>query len=139
VSELRPLYFQAPFLAASTALALILAGSFLVVRPNPVRATSKAVERTLARLSTAAQSADSAVFFEMARQALAQAFATRWQLAPDQITAAELQARLGSEAGEIEQLFTLADEAKYSDHKPSTADFQRWLALIRAQLAGGRE
>ena len=139
VSELRPLYFQAPFLAASTALALILAGSLFVVRPNPVRTTSKAVERTLARLSIAAQSADSAVFFEMARQALAQAFAARWQLSADQITAAELQARLGSEAGDIEQLFTLADEARYSDHKPSTADFQHWLALIRSQLAGGRE
>jgi hypothetical protein len=136
VGELRPLYFQTPFLAASTALALILAGSSLLVRPNPVRATSKAIERTLARLSEAAQSGDSASFFEMARQALLQTFAARWRMAPDQITAGELQARLGSEAGDIERLLTLADESRYSDHKPSTGDFQRWLALIHSHLAG---
>jgi hypothetical protein len=139
VSELRPLYFQAPFLAVPTTLALILAGSWLAVRPNPMRATSKAAERVLARLNTAAQSGDSSSFFEVARQALLQTFATRWRMSPDQITGAELNARLGSEGADIEQLFALADEAKYSDYKPDAADFQRWLVLIRGQLTGGTE
>jgi BatD DUF11 like domain len=139
MGELRPLYFQAPFLAASAAFALILAGSFLVVRPNPRSAASKAVERALARLSKAAQAGDAVSFFEMARQALVQTFATRWQILPDQITAAELKARLGSAGEDIEQMLALADEAKYSDHEPGAADFQRWLELIRCQLKDGKE
>ena len=139
VSDLKPLYFQAPFLAASTALALILAGGSLFVRSNPAGGGSKAAERTLARLSATAESGDSASFFEAAREALLLTFSTRWRLPTDQITATELKARLGVEADDIEQLFRLADEARYSDHKPSTADFQHWLELIRIQLTGGTE
>jgi hypothetical protein len=134
VSELRPLYFQAPFLAVPTTLALILAGSWLVVRSNPVRVTSKAAERTLARLNSAARSGDIASFLEVARQALQQTLATRWRVSPDQVTGPELRARLGSAGEEFEQLFSLADEAKYSAYKPDAADFQRWLALIHSQL-----
>jgi hypothetical protein len=138
MSELEPLYFQAPFLAASTALALILAGSSLFVRPSAVSIATKAVERTLARLSTAAQSGDSTAFFAAARETLLQTFAKRWQMAPETITVTELKSRLGPAGADIEQLFTLADEAKYSDHKPGAADFQHWIALIRAQLTGGQ-
>jgi hypothetical protein len=138
-SELRPLYFQARFLAVPTTLALILAGSWLAVRPNPVRAISKAAERALARLNAAARSGDSSSFFEEARQALLQAFAARWRLSPDRITGAELKARLGSASEDIERLFALADEAKYSDYRPGIADFQRWLTLINSQLTGERE
>jgi hypothetical protein len=54
------------------------------------------------------------------------------------ITSAELQARLGTASADIERLFALADEAKYSDYNSSNTDFQRWLALIRGQLAGER-
>src|SRR5581483_11265233 len=83
VSELTPLYFQPPFLVVSTALALILAGSSLVVRPNPSSVASKAVARTLARLTSAAQAGDATSFFELARQALVQTFAARWQFPAD--------------------------------------------------------
>ena len=134
VTDLTPLYFQTPFLAGSTALALLLAGSSLFVRRAPVSTASKAAERTLAQLSAAARAGDSSSFFELARAALAQTFATRWGLPPDQVTTAELKARLGPDAADIERLFSLADESKYSQHKPSTADFQHWLALIRSQL-----
>ena len=139
VSELKPLYFQAPFLAVPTTLALILAGSWLVVRPNPARATSKATERTLARLNSAAQSGDITSFLEVARQVLQQTLATRWRMPPDQITGPELKARLGPAGEEFEQLFSLADEAKYSAYKPDAADFQRWLTLIHGQLTGEGE
>jgi hypothetical protein len=139
VSELRPLYFRAPFLAIPATLALILAGSWFAVRPQPVRATSRAAERALAQLKAAAQSGDSASFFESARKVLLLAFADRWRMSPDQITATELKARLGDAAGDIERLFALADEAKYSDHGPSGPDFQRWLGLVRRQLAGGAD
>ena len=137
VSELRPLYFQAPFLAVPATLALILAGSWLAVRPHPARGTSKAAERALAQLDAAARSGDFSSFFEVARNALVQTFATRWQMSPDQITYTELKARLGTAGEDIERLFALADEAKYSDYAPGGTDFQRWLTLIRGQLMGG--
>jgi oxygen tolerance protein BatD len=137
VSELRPLYFRPPFLAVPTALVLILAGSLFAVRPQPARALSKAAERALAQLDTAARSGDSSSFYGTARTVLLQTFAARWRMSPDQITSTELKARLGTASEDIERLFALADEAKYSDDAAGSTDFQRWLGLIRGQLAGG--
>jgi oxygen tolerance protein BatD len=137
VSELRPLYFQPPFLAVPTALVLILAGSLFAVRTQPARVTSKVAERALAQLDAAARSGDSSSFFETARGTLLQTFAARWRLSPEQITSAELKARLGTASEDVERLFALADEAKYSDYASGSTDFQRWLGLIRGQLAGG--
>jgi hypothetical protein len=139
VRELRPLYFQTAFLAVPASLALILAGSWLALRPHPASAMSKSAERTLAQLNAAARSGDSSSFFEVARAALLRTFAVRWQLSPDQITSIELQARLGAAGEDIERLFALADEAKYSEYEPRGADFQRWLGVVRSQLAGGAE
>jgi hypothetical protein len=139
VSDLRPLYFHVPFLTIPTTLALLLAGSWFAVRPNAARATSKAVKRALAQLGAAARAGDSSSFFEAARQTLLQTFAARWQMPADQITAAELKARLGTTGEDLERLFALADEARYSDHQPGGTDFQRWLRLIRGQLAGERK
>ena len=136
VSELRPLYFQAPFLAIPTSLALILAGSWLAVRPNAARVASKAAERVLAQLDAAARAGDSSSFFQAARATLLQSFAARWQMPTDQITVAELKARLGTTGEDVEQLLALAEEARYSDDRPGGTDFQRWLKLIRGQLAG---
>ncbi|MGA2396877.1 MAG: BatD family protein [Steroidobacteraceae bacterium] len=136
VSEFTPLYLQAPFLAVPATLALILAGSWFAVRPNPARAASRAAERALARLRAAARSGDSSSFFDVARKVLLQTFAARWQMSPDQISVAELRGRLGTAGEDIERLFALADEAKYSDHEPGGTDFQRWLELVRGQLAG---
>jgi hypothetical protein len=137
LSELRPLYFQVPFLALPATLALILAGSWFAVRPNPARIASKAAERALAQLAAAARRGDSSAFFDVARNALLQTFAARWQVPPEQVTFAELKSRLGMPGEDIERLFALADEAKYSDHEPGNTDFQRWLGLIRSQLTGG--
>jgi BatD DUF11 like domain len=139
VSEMRPLYFQAPFLAVPATLALILAGSWLAVRPNPARATSKSAARALAQLDAAARAGDASSFFEVARTALLQTLAARWRMSPDQITVTELKSRLGSAGEDIERLCALADEAKYSDHQLESTDFQPWLRLIRGQLTGERE
>jgi hypothetical protein len=135
VSELRPLYLQAPFLAVPATVALILAGGLLAVRPHRARFISKATELVLAQLDAAARSGDSSSFFELARNALLQTFAARWQMPPDQITLTQLRARLGTAGADIELLFALADEVKYSPREPEGADFQRWLGLIRDQLA----
>jgi hypothetical protein len=134
VSELRPLYFRALFLMIPTTLALLLAGSWFVVRPNPARATSKAAKRVLAELDAAARAGDTSVFFAAAKRALLQSFAARWQVPADQITIAELKARLGATAEDLERLFAIADETMYSDDRSGGTDFQRWIGLIRNQL-----
>jgi hypothetical protein len=139
VSELRPLYFQGPFLALPAALVLLLAGSWFVIRPPQAQATSRAAARALAQLEAAARSGDLASFFEGARKVLLQTFAARWRMSPDQITPTELKARLGTAGEDIERLFALADEARYSDYAPGATDFPRWLGLIRGQLAGGTQ
>jgi hypothetical protein len=139
VSELRPLYFRVPFLIIPTTLALLLAGSWFAVRPRAARAISKAAERVLAKLDAAARTGDSSSFFEVAREALLNNFAIRWQMPVDQITVAELKARLGTSGEAVERLFAIADEAKYSDYDSGRTDFQHWLSLIRGQLAGDRE
>ncbi len=135
VDELRPLYFRGEFLAVSIALALLLVGSwFGVRRPSAAGGVSKAAERVLRQLDAAARAGEASSFFEGARHALLQAFAARWRIAPGKITGAELHARLGATAEDIERLFALADEARYSGHELAAADFQRWMALIRSQL-----
>jgi hypothetical protein len=139
VSELRPLYFRVPFLAIPTTLALLLAGSWFAMRPNAARANLKAAERALAQLGAAARAGDSSSFFEAARKTLLQTFAARWQMSADQITVAELKARLGTAGEDVERLFAIADEARFSDNQPGDTDFPRWLSLIRGQLAGERE
>ena len=139
VSELRPLYFRALFLMIPTMLALLLAGSWFAVRPNAARATSKAAKRVLAELDAAARAGDSSVFFAAAKRVLLQSFAARWQMPADQITIAELKARLGATAEDLERLFAIADETKYSDDQSGGTDFQRWIGLIRDQLISERE
>ncbi len=136
VSDLRPLYFQAPFLAIPTALALILAGSWFALRLPPARAASAGADRALAQLDAAARSGDASSFFDLARAALLHTFSARWQISPEKITSAELKTRLGAVGEEIDRLFALAEEAKYSDYDPSATDFQRWTRLVRSQLAG---
>jgi hypothetical protein len=139
VGELRPLYFQAAFLTVPTTLALLFAGSCFVVRSNPTRAVAKSTERALANLDAAARAGDAARFFEVARAALLQRFTTLWQLLPEQITAAELQARLGAAAEEIERLWVLADAAKYSQDELRSTDFHYWLGVVREQLKDARQ
>jgi hypothetical protein len=139
VTDLRPLYLQAPFLAVPTTLALILAGSWLVVRPNPRRTASKSAQRALAELGAAARTGDSATFFELARATLLPTFAARWHLSSEQITAAELKTRLGSASEAVERLLALADEAKYSDDELGSTDFEHWLRVLREQLTGAQD
>jgi hypothetical protein len=137
VSDLRPLYFQARFLTVPATLALILAGSWLAVRPQPARANSNAARRVLEQLDAAARSGDAVSFFHAARNELLRTFAERWQVSPDQITSRELKARLGTAGEDIERLVALADEAKYSDYEAGHTDFHRWIGVVREHLAGG--
>lgn len=136
VSDLRPLYFQARFLVLPATLALVFAGSWIAQRRKAGPAHRRAAERALAELEAAAKRGDAAAFLELARAALLHSFAARWQISPEQITADEFRTRLGAAGPNIDQLWTMAEEAKYSDYEPSAADFQRWTTIVRGQLVG---
>jgi len=87
-------------------------------------------------LEAAARSDDSSTFFALARATLLQTFAARWGISPDRVTSTELKARLGTAGDDVERLFALADEVQYAQQASDGRDFQRWLGLVRDQLAG---
>ena len=142
VSSLMPLYLQARFLAVPSIVVLAFAAGWLGARRRrgvgeresaSDRIASRAAKRALAQLQAAARAGDAALFFESARTALQPLLAARWQLAPEEITTAEVEGRVGAE-NDIRQLFALADEAKYSGRKLNATDFARWLRIVRRQL-----
>jgi hypothetical protein len=143
VPALTPLYLQPQFLAIPSLLALAAAGGWASARrrKNPAqifrdRAAAKAARRALEQIEAAARAGNPALFFHSARQALQQALAAQWQVAPELVTSEEVQSRL-SDDPDIQQVFALADESRYSGHDIKSTDFARWTRAVRRQLLGG--
>ena len=142
VSSLTPPYLQPRFLAIPSLLALAFAGGWAGARrrSHPAervfarnRMTSKMNQRLLTQMEAAARAGNPAVFFIAARAALQQSLAARWQLTPDEVTAAEVQARLSGD-DDVQQVFALADESKYSGRDFRSTDFARWMRAVRQRL-----
>jgi hypothetical protein len=142
VSSLIPLYLQPKFLAVPSIVVLAFAAGWMSARRRrglgeresaSDRIASRAAKRALAQMQGAARAGDAALFFESARTALQSVLAARWQLAPEEITTAEVESRVGAE-NDIRQLFALADEARYSGRKLNATDFARWLRSVRRHL-----
>lgn len=146
VDTLVPPYFQPRFLGLPSVLALLFAGTWIELRRRERHANDKHRERERLRAQTmrtlqermtaAAAAGDAAAFFSAARSALQQALSARWQFAPpEHITIAEVDTRFeGDDKSGIRQIFTLADEANYSQDELTTADFDRWTQLIHRQI-----
>ena len=133
-STLIPFYLQRRYLAIQATLALLFAGGIVALKRAPQRISSKAADRALAQLSELSRSGDASAFYVAARDLLQQHFAQAWQLPIEQITTAELDARLDHDADDIGRLFALADEAKYSGHAAEGADLSQWLQLVRRHV-----
>jgi hypothetical protein len=142
-SSLIPLYFQPKFLTLPSIIVLAFAAGWIGVRrrraaeqrgPASDRIASRAAKRSLAQMQGAARAGDATQFFDLARMALQVVLGSRWHLAPEEITSAEVEERLGPDS-DIRQLFALADEAKYSGHRLKATDFARWLRIVRRHLA----
>lgn len=144
-STLTPLYLQPRFLAIPSLLSLITVAAWIPGRRrHPAGAgasrrgpSSAAARRSLALLEAAARSGDSARFFGIARRMLQEELAAHWQLRPEEITAAEVDARLGSREDEIRQLFVLADESLYGARALSGTDLARWAQIVRRSMVAG--
>jgi hypothetical protein len=139
-SSLIPLYLQAKFLPVPSIVVLAFAAGWVSARRRrgvgeleSERIASRTAKRALAQMQAAARAGDAALFFDSARTALQSVLATRWQLAPEEITSTEVEGRVGAD-DEIRQLFALADEAKYSGRNLNATDFARWLRIVRRHL-----
>jgi hypothetical protein len=139
-SSLIPLYLQAKFLPVPSIVVLAFAAGWVSARRRrgvgeleSERIASRTAKRALAQMQAAARAGDAALFFDSARTALQSVLATRWQLAPEEITSTEVEGRIGAD-DEIRQLFALADEAKYSGRNLNATDFARWLRIVRRHL-----
>jgi hypothetical protein len=140
VGTLVPLYAQPRFLAIPGLLALGFIGTWLAWRRSATPrkrsqyGNSKAVNRVLQDMQAAGRDRNTTLFFNIARDALTQSLAARWELAPEDVTTDEVDARLGNEGAEIRDILALADEANYSGHEMTSTDYQRWMQIVRDRL-----
>jgi hypothetical protein len=145
VASLMPLYFQPRFVALSSTLAVLVAGAWLALRrrereANDIqgqleRARAQTIHALLDQLTAASANRDTAAFFNGAHSLLQQIFGARWQIAPEQLSMTDVDARLeGSDLDDIRQIFALADEANYSGDALKAADYERWIQTVRRQL-----
>jgi len=146
LSSLMPPYLQPRFLGIPSFIVLAFAAGWVGARrrlglregePASDRPSSRAAKRVLAQMQAAARTGNAAVFFDSARTALQSLLATRWQIEPEDVTTAEVEARAGAQA-DVHQLFALADESKYSGRELNATDFARWLRIVRQLLTNER-
>jgi hypothetical protein len=144
VASLVPRYFQPPFLAVPSALALAFIAAWFWLRRREQgandgsaalqRATAQATATWLAQMETAAAAGDIQVFFSSARSALRQALAARWRVAAQSIGLEDIDAHLGPDGNDVRQLFARADEATYSGCDEDTGDLEHWKQVVLRQF-----
>jgi hypothetical protein len=148
VASLTPLYFQPAFVGCASGLALLFVGGWTLLRRRERRRNDLQRERErvraqltrmlLEKMAAAAGDSDTAVFFSSARSALQQALSARWQMVPELITIADVEARLeGGDRVDVRQIFALADEANYSGTDLEAADFEHWTQVVHRNLRIG--
>jgi hypothetical protein len=143
VSTLRPIYLNAWFLAGQCAPVLALIGGLVLIRRQklarqPQRArfatAQQQISREIAAMDAAMKNHETDAFFIHARSALQQRFAQEWNLRPETITLADIEARLGDESGTVRPIFEMADQASYSDLHFADADLREWRQLVLNEL-----
>jgi hypothetical protein len=145
VDSLIPPYFEPRFVGLVSVLMLLFGGGWVELRRRErnahdlqkerERVRAQLIQALLEQMAAASIAADAAAFFNAARLALQQTLGARWQMAPEQITVADVDARLeGSDREDIRQIFVFADEANYSGDELKAADFERWTEVIHREL-----
>ena len=144
--SLTPLYFRPPVVAIEAVLVLALAGFWLW--QHAVLAGRKGlprekvlpdnIRRALNEMDEAARTGDGARFFSLARHALQETLAARWQTSAALITSGEVDVRLGrdGEALQIRRLFARADEVAYAGQAIRTEELTHWSELVHRQALG---
>jgi BatD DUF11 like domain len=147
VATLLPLYLQPRFLALPGGLLCALCGAWFWLRradrraisglDASTRASPETTEALVGRMEAASAAGNAAVFFDSARSALQKSLAARWQVEPDQVTLAGVEARLGGES-DVRRVFALADETKYSGRHIESGELKRWQQIVLRQLGGAQ-
>lgn len=140
--SLTPPYLQQRFFTAPCLLVLAFTAACIGVRRRRSsagrlsgrnRAASRETKRKLAQMEAAARAGTAGPFFTSAREALQEILAARWQVPAVEVTAAQVQERLGD--NDIGQIFAFADESKYSGHDLDDTDLGRWARVVRREVA----
>jgi hypothetical protein len=146
VSSLTPPYFRPALVAIPSVLAFAFALSWLLIRRHEriagdlqrarEVARAKRLEALRAQMAAAGAAGDAAAYLKAARAMLCEALGSRWGLAPAEVGAGDLDARLAEDPdrADIRRIFELADEASYSGGRVAARDFDRWSELIERQL-----
>jgi hypothetical protein len=127
--SLLPGYLRPPYWGVTSTLALLLGGGWITLRRRERNARD--LQRQRARLRRAA---GDACLKQMAAASAAGNAALFFSSARSYLATADLDDRLGEDAGELRQLFVLADEANYSGGPPQAADFEHWTNLVRHRM-----
>jgi hypothetical protein len=135
-----PLYFQPGFLLGQGVMALGFLSAGIWVRrrdrlaadPKQIRRRqeAKAVEEFLHTMDAAAVRQDAPTFFAAARKALQYCFGPRWNIAPEAVTVADIQAHLNGNGESARRVFDLADQLIYSSGESIEADLAAWKKAV---------
>jgi hypothetical protein len=87
-----------------------------------------------AQMRRALAEGDEAAYFEAAQRALQARLGERFQLDPEQVTAAEVESRLGSEGREAARALGAAERSRYAGRAPHARSLAEWDAVIEREL-----
>jgi len=142
-ASLLPSYWQPRGLAIPAGLLVAFSGAWFWLRrrERAARDGDRALQRTasqttqalLGQMEAASSAGNAPLFFNAARDALRRTLAVRWKVAPEKITLADIDARLGGE-NDIRRVFALADETNYSGRKLGANDLRRWKEIVLRQM-----
>jgi hypothetical protein len=144
VSTLRPIYLNPWFIAGQGLPLLALLGGLAFIRrqklaaqPQRARATAiqQAIRQEIDAMDEAMRNHQTDAFFVHARNALRQRLGQHWNMRPETITLADVEARLGDESGTVRPVFEMADQASYSDLHFEDADLRQWRQAVVNELA----
>nr|MBA3458990.1 BatD family protein [Deltaproteobacteria bacterium] len=99
------------------------------------RRVDRAVHRSLLDMNRAAAAGDSPGFFVAARTVLQTRLGERFGIAPDAVTAADVDARLGARGAAIRSVFEHADGVEYAPGIASKQPLDHWRRIVREELA----
>jgi hypothetical protein len=147
-ATLQPLFRQERFriVAAAIAAAGAVVTALLVALagwrrdPRIARArTSRRLDRTIAKrcagMEVAYRHHDPVAFFQAAREALQARLGANWQMAPEAITATDVDTHLGTRGAAIRSVFEHADQMTYAAALADDRPLDPWRRLVRDELA----
>jgi hypothetical protein len=145
-ASLVPLYCQPRYVALPSVMAVGLPLVWLWLRRRDRRqrlsgsasGSGRAADRArlLGDMDRALAAGNVGNFFAAVRTLLLDEMSSRWRLAPEAVTMAEIEARLGADS-ELRNLFALADEALYSGRRFARPELERWRRVALQQSKRG--